>query len=76
MEALFFRRKLITNNESMTEYCIYDKENTFIIKNDDFDGLAEFLKQPYIDNEANDRKRRIYSFEEWLQRLESNQEAK
>ncbi len=75
MEALFFKRKLVTNNESITRYCIYDKENTFILKDDSFDGLVRFLTDPYIDNEVNENKRKTYSFAEWLRRIEANQEA-
>lgn len=75
MEALFFKRKLITNNENIVNYYIYDERNTYIIKNDDFKGLADFLKTPYFEDEKNKKKREIYSFKEWLHRIEMNQEA-
>lgn len=74
MEALFFKRKLVTNNESIIHYYIYDGPNTYIIKDNHFDGLADFLNEPYIDNEINEIKRESYSFEKWLQRLEAEQE--
>lgn len=75
MEALFFKRKLVTNNDSISQYCIYDQANTFILKDNNFDGLESFLTEPYIDNQLNENKRKTYSFSEWLQRIKDNQEA-
>ena len=75
MEALFYRRKLVTNNINIKRYSVYDKDNTFILKNSDFDGLAEFLAMPYIENKLNETKRHTYSFSEWLRRLAENREA-
>ena len=75
MEALFFKRKLVTNNKAITQYRIYDEKNTFILKKDNFDGLDNFLIEPYIDSQINEKKREIYSFTEWLRRIEANQEA-
>lgn len=75
MEALFFKRKLVTNNRSITQYYIYDKENTYILKDGNFDGLASFLTKPYIDDQVNENKRKTYCFAEWLRRIEAHQEA-
>lgn len=75
MEALFYKRKLVTNNERITQYHIYDANNTFIIKNNEYDGLAEFLKEPYIEGVDNDEKRKVYCFEQWLKRICANIEA-
>ena len=75
MEALFFKRKLVTNNEHIVEYSIYDKNNTFIIKDNDFSELVEFIKMPYIENDSNNKKRRTYSFQQWLERICNDVEA-
>lgn len=75
MEALFFKRKLVTNNSKIVDYKIYDPANTYIITDNEFAGLCEFLTKEYIESKENDEKRRIYSFQEWLNRICNNIEA-
>lgn len=75
MEALFFKRKLVTNNRSIIQYKIYDADNTYIIENKDFDGLDAFLSSVYVESKENEEKRKAYSFDSWLDRMLSNTEA-
>ncbi len=47
MEALFFKKKLITNDQSITQFDFYNSDNIFIIGVDDMKNLRRFLKTPY-----------------------------
>jgi len=46
-EALFFSKKLITNNLKIKEFDFYNENNIFIIGEDDISKLSEFLLKPY-----------------------------
>lgn len=50
LEALWFQKKLITNNINIQYDEYYDKENTYLIdpKNINEQKLKEFLEEPYI----------------------------
>lgn len=73
LEALAFKRKLVTNNKVITESKAYDKDNTFIIDDNGLEGIVEFLKAPYKDNGNN--RFEFYKFENWLDRIENSVEA-
>lgn len=75
LEALFFRRRLITNNENIVHFRIYDKANTYIVQGDLFENLATFLAEPYKECLDNAAKREVYTFEAWLKRIELEIEA-
>lgn len=47
MEAMFFRKKLITNNTDIINYDFYKKNNVFILGKDDPDNLLDFLSGEY-----------------------------
>ncbi|MDQ2720964.1 MAG: hypothetical protein M3Z26_14550 [Bacteroidota bacterium] len=70
MEALFFNKKLITNNSSIKKYDLYCKENIFIIGEDDINGIQQFINTPYkiLNKSIIDQ----YDFKNWLQRLVNN----
>lgn len=76
MEALFFRKKLITNNVNIPRYSIYDEQNTYIVKDERFEGLADFLKTPYVESKENEIKRHAYCFGTWLERIIADCEAR
>ncbi|MDK2934960.1 MAG: hypothetical protein PWP27_2770 [Clostridiales bacterium] len=43
LEALFFRKKLITNDKTIVNRDFYRKENIFILGKDDIENLPQFL---------------------------------
>lgn len=47
VETLLFKRKLITDYAGIQEYDFYRKENIFILGEDDFRRLPDFLMDPY-----------------------------
>lgn len=46
-EALFFRKKLITNSEEVMQYDFYRPENMFILGKRKIEELPQFLRAPY-----------------------------
>lgn len=48
LEALFFNKKLITNNKSIKDYPFYHPSNIFVLEEDDLDNLPAFVNAPLI----------------------------
>lgn len=70
MESIFFKKKLITNNESISGYRFYRKENIFILGVDDLTHLKDFVMAPYKELEVKIVSQ--YTFEEWTKRILNN----
>lgn len=66
-EALFYDKKLITNNESIVEYDFYHPDNIFVIKKGQLEGLAEFLQKPLVP--ISDTIKERYTYKAWLEHL-------
>lgn len=66
MEALFYNKKVITNNTAIQNMKIYDKRNVYILGIDDRD-LVKFIKSPVHD--WNEQIKRQYVFCKWLDRF-------
>ena len=68
LEALFFERKLITNNKDIVNYDFYNKDNIFILGIDEINNLPNFLNSPYkkIDKKIIEK----YDFDSWISRFE------
>ncbi|CAM3644786.1 hypothetical protein FLGE108171_07920 [Flavobacterium gelidilacus] len=49
LEAVAFKKKLITNNKSLVNEKIYNSQNIFIIGIDDFSILNSFLNSDYVE---------------------------
>ena len=71
MEALFFKKKLITNNKDIINYDFYNPNNIFVLGLDNIDDIKEFIEKEYeeIDEKIID----YYDFEQWLKRFEEKQ---
>ena len=65
LEALFLKRKLITNNKYITKFDFYDSNNIYILQNETKD-LKIFLDSEYeeIENKIKDN----YSYEDWIKK--------
>lgn len=68
MEAIFHKKKLITNNIEIDKYDFYDKENIFILGVDNIDNLSDFLNADYKSIDANIVM--SYDFENWIERFD------
>lgn len=65
MEAMFFNKKLITNNRDVLKYDFYCSDNVFIIGVDELARLKEFLLSPVVP--VPDSVKKKYSAEAWLE---------
>ena len=72
LEALYFRKKLITNMKSIKDYDFYNPNNIFILGVDKIDKLKTFINNEYDDINY-DFYRKKYSFKEWLRRFDENE---
>ena len=72
MEALFFEKKLITNNKDIKNYNFYNPNNIFILGEDNIEKIKDFIEKPYIKikQEIVD----YYDFTEWIKRFGVNNE--
>lgn len=64
LESLFFEIKLITNNKNIKNSKIYNKNNIFIIGDDNYDDLTNFINSPY--DESVNVYQNDYCIETWL----------
>ena len=72
LEALFFKKKLITNNFNIKNMDFYNPSNIFIIGVDSFDNIINFIKMPYIDIDKQIINK--YTFDSWLKRIIKKEE--
>lgn len=64
LEALFLKKKIITNNKSIINESFYSPKNIFVIGLDDFSKIKEFIESPFFDIEDNIVKQ--YTVDAWL----------
>ena len=65
MEALFYQKKLITNDQDIKTYDFYDPQNIFILGQRSLEELPEFIRTPYrpVRKEIIER----YTLKYWLE---------
>ena len=68
LEALFFNKKLITNNLEIINEDFYNKNNIFVIGKDSIEGIRDFLERPYIEISASIKDR--YDFKNWIKEFQ------
>lgn len=66
LEALYFQKKLITNNKNIYNYDFYRPENIFVLGDQSLNMLPEFLNSKFYDTRG---LRENYSFTSWLKRF-------
>lgn len=49
LEALYFKKKLVTNFKDIKGETFYSKENIFILGDDDLSALKEFIESPFVE---------------------------
>lgn len=67
LEALFLKRKLITNNINIINYDFYNPKNIFILGKDDINYIKNFIDTEYepVKEEIVD----YYDYESWIKRF-------
>lgn len=67
LEALFLKRKLVTNNVEVMNEAFYHPNNIFVIGKDDLELLKDFLNSPMIEISSEVKKEYLSSA--WLKRF-------
>lgn len=70
LEALFYKKKLITNSQSFAASDIYDSTNTFILDRDSWGQIHDFIQAPYSPMPNRDSLICKYGIEGWLDRFD------
>lgn len=68
MEALFFKKKLITNNLDIVDYDFYDSNNIFILGKDNIENIKTFIEKTY--KEVNQQIINYYDYKSWINRFD------
>lgn len=68
IESLFYRKKLLTNNVEVKKYDFYNRNNIFILGEDDIESIPFFLSSQYIDIPGSVISN--YMIEEWIKIFE------
>jgi hypothetical protein len=67
MESIFFKKKLITSDDSIVNQDFYRSENIFVLGKDNENTLLKFINSPYIELEDGVMQR--YEVTNWLERF-------
>ncbi len=67
MESIFLRKKIISDNPHLKNEPFYNPANVFIIGEDNFEDLPQFLESPYEPISEEILKR--YEFDNWMERI-------
>lgn len=68
LEALVYKKKLITNNVNIKSYPFYSPNNIFILGLDSMENIDDFLNCPYADNISDDIIEK-YDINYWIERV-------
>ena len=68
LEALFLKKKLITNNKNIINYDFYNNNNIFVLGLDNIAKLNDFINSEYI--EIDQKIVDYYDFDNWLKRFD------
>lgn len=67
LEALFFNKKLITNNKNIQQYEFYNENNIYILTSNNLNGIKKFLDKE--KNEINEEIKQKYYIDSWLKKI-------
>ena len=66
-EAIKYQKKLITDNKSIKLYDFYHPNNFYLVENDLFEGLSDFLESDFVPLSEDIRQK--YSFSNWVKNI-------
>lgn len=69
-EALYYKKKIITDNSEVKNYDFYHPNNIFVLVNENFDGIKKFIELPY--HEISEQIVEKYSFSSWIKKITAN----
>lgn len=67
LEALFYNKKIITNNLNIINEPLYNSQNIYIVGKDKWEQLEEFIQNRVFIND--EKVKSFYTFEAWLDRF-------
>lgn len=67
MEAFFFGKKLITNNQWICQTALYSPDSVFVIGKDNLDDLQSFIAKPVLARSSAELSK--YEFRNWCQQF-------
>jgi len=67
MEHIFFGKKLITNNPTIKQAKFYHPNNVFLLRQDDFSGIKDWLDLPFVPIDESIKK--YYNIMQWVERF-------
>lgn len=70
MESIFMKKKLLTTCKEIKKYKIYKPNNVFIIGEDDYSSLDDFMKQEY--SPVDDNILEYYNIGSWIDNMKNN----
>jgi hypothetical protein len=66
-EALYYKKKVITDNIMVKNYDFYHPDNIFVVENNNYQNIEQFLKKPY--HELPDEIVKKYGFSNWIREI-------
>lgn len=66
-EALYYKKKIITDNVMVKNYDFYHPDNIFIVENNNYQNIEQFLNKPYY--ELPDEIVKKYGFSNWIREI-------
>ena len=66
-EAIKYQKNLITDNKSIKLYDFYHPNNFYVVENDLFEGLSDFLESDFVPLSEDIRQK--YSFSNWVKNI-------
>lgn len=70
MEAFFLKKKIITNNTNINKYLFYSPSYIFILKDDNYQDLVDFVNQDVSFSYTGFQEQ--YTYKAWLKRIINN----
>ncbi|REC47077.1 hypothetical protein [Chryseobacterium pennipullorum] len=70
-EGMYYHKKVITDNIMVKNYDFYHPDNIFVVENDNYKNIEQFLKTPY--SELPDEIVKKYGFSNWIQEIIKDQ---
>ncbi|WP_143052635.1 hypothetical protein [Chryseobacterium taichungense] len=66
-EALYYKKKVISDNIMVKNYDFYHPDNIFVVENKNYQNIEKFLKKPYHDLPEDIVKK--YGFSNWIREI-------
>lgn len=66
-EGMYYKKKVITDNVMVKKYDFYHPDNIFVVENNNYKNIEQFLKKPYFA--LSDDIVKKYGFSNWIKKI-------